>query len=255
MERRYACSLDIILWLFFFVIFSALFWNFANVFSMEWRCACGLGIILYFFSPILPCEFMSLFLHEMLSKCIDSGYLVGATPLTVFHWLFWNFADVFCMKWRYACGLGVILYFFSPILPCEFMSLFLHEILSKCIDSGYLVGATPLTVFHWLFWNFADVFCMKWRYACGLGVILYFFSHFFCFVNLVSFFFLHEMLSKCIDSGYLVGTTPLTVLHQLFWNFADVSCMEWCGFGMILGYFFYRSNFQLLINLFPQIAL
>ena len=38
------------------------------------------------------------------------------------------------------------------------------------------------------------------------------FSHFFCFVNLV-FFFLHEMLTKCIDSGYLVGATPLTVLH------------------------------------------
>ena len=28
------------------------------------------------------------------------------------------------------------------------------------------------------------------------------FSHLFCFVNLVSFT-LHEMLSKCIDSGYL----------------------------------------------------
>ena len=37
------------------------------------------------------------------------------------------------------------------------------------------------------------------------------FSHFLCFVN-----FLHEMLSKCIDSGYLVGTAPLTVFHQLF---------------------------------------
>ena len=44
------------------------------------------------------------------------------------------------------------------------------------------------------------------------------FSHFFCFVNLV--FFQYEMLSKCIDSGYLVGATPLTVFHQLFsaWN-------------------------------------
>ena len=40
------------------------------------------------------------------------------------------------------------------------------------------------------------------------------FSHFFCFVNLVVF--QYEMLSKCIDSGYLVGATPLTVFHQLF---------------------------------------
>ena len=41
------------------------------------------------------------------------------------------------------------------------------------------------------------------------------FSHFFWFVNLVCFF-LHEMLSKCIDSGYLVGPTPLTVFHRMF---------------------------------------
>ena len=51
--------------------------------------------------------------------------------------------------------------------------------------------------------------------------ILIIVSHFFCFVNLVSFF-LHEMLSKCIDSGYFVGATPLTVCHWLFWNSADV---------------------------------
>ena len=69
------------------------------------------------------------------------------------------------------------------------------------------------------------------------------FSHFFCFVTLVVF--RYEMLLKCIDSGYimyLVGTTPLTVFHWLFWNIADVSSMEWrcaCGFGIILGYFFF----------------
>ena len=34
----------------------------------------------YFFSLFLLCELN--FLHEMLSKCIDSGYLVGATPLS-----------------------------------------------------------------------------------------------------------------------------------------------------------------------------
>ena len=65
-----------------------------------------------------------------------------------------------------------------------------------------------------------------------------------------------EVLSKCIDSGYLVGATPLTVFHQLFWNFAVVFCMEWrCagGFGIFLWYLFlYLSNFQLLICLSPQ---
>ena len=41
------------------------------------------------------------------------------------------------------------------------------------------------------------------------------FSHFFCFVNLV--FFQCEMLSKCVDSGYLVG--------QLFLQFSN-NCFE-----------------------------
>ena len=54
--------------------------------GMEWRCTCGLGITIWlFFSLFLLCELKSLFLHEMLSKCIDSGYLVGATALTVLH--------------------------------------------------------------------------------------------------------------------------------------------------------------------------
>ena len=47
-----------------------------------------------FFSLFLLCELSLCFWHEMLSKCIDSGYIVGATPLTFFHGKFWNFADV-----------------------------------------------------------------------------------------------------------------------------------------------------------------
>ena len=42
----------------------------------------------------------------------------------------------------------------------------------------------------------------------------YFFSLFLLFD--LSLFFLHEMVSKCIDSGYLVGTTHFTVFHRLF---------------------------------------
>ena len=56
------------------------------------------------------------------------------------------------------------------------------------------------------------------------------------------------MVSKCIDSRYLVGTTPVTVFLQLFWNFADVFCMEWkcaCGFCIIL---WYVSSFQVLMS-------
>ena len=84
------------------------------------------------------------FRYEMLWKSIDSGYLVGASLFTVFLNCFKtlrNFADVFWMEWRCACGLGAI----------------------------------PLTVFLQLFWNFADVLCMEWRCACGFGIILWLF--------------------------------------------------------------------------------
>ena len=111
-----------------------------------------------------------------------------ATPLTVFHRLFWNFSDVFCMEWRCACALDIILWlFFSHFFCFVNLVFFQYEMLSKCIGSGYLVGATPLIVFLQLFWNFADVFGMEWRCACSLSITLIIFSHFFCYVNLVSY--------------------------------------------------------------------
>ena len=53
--------------------------------------------------------------------------------------------------------------------------------------SGYLVGA-----FHQLFWNFSDVFCMEWRCACGLDIILWLF--FLTFSFLWTVFPRYEML-------------------------------------------------------------
>ena len=41
---------------------------------------------------------------------------------------------------------------------------------TKCLDSGYLVCATPHTVLCWSFLNFPDVFVMVWRCACGLDI-------------------------------------------------------------------------------------
>ena len=46
------------------------------------------------------------------------------------------------------------------------------QILWQCIDSGYLVSATPHTILYRSFWNFAHVFAMVWRCACGLDIIL-----------------------------------------------------------------------------------
>ena len=41
------------------------------------------------------------------------------------------------------------------------------QILWKCIDSGYLVSATPHIILYWSFWNFAHVFAMDWRCTRG----------------------------------------------------------------------------------------
>ena len=97
------------------------------------------------------------------------------------------------------------------------------------------------------FWHGMEM-CMWFGYNT-----LIIFSYFFCYVNLVSF--LREMLSKCIDSRYIVGASPLTVFHRMFWNFADVFCMERrcaCGFDNFfslfllceLSLFFYMKCYQ-----------
>ena len=84
---------------------------------------------------------------------------------------------------------------YNPLLifsPFFFVNLVFfwggYEMLSKCIEGGYLVGATPLTVFHRLFLKlyrfvlYGMKICM-WFWYNTLIVV----SHFFCFVNLVSF--------------------------------------------------------------------
>ena len=105
--------------------------------------------------------------------------------------------------------------------------------LSKCMDSAYLVGATPPTVFHRLFWNIADAFYMEWRCACGLSIILwlFFFSHVFCFV----FFCM-----KCYQSIKTVGTLWAQLLLQF-----STDCLKLCRcflHGMkIFIFFWYKS--------------
>ena len=96
-------------------------------------------------------SFLTFFLHEMLSKCVDSGYLVGTTPLTVFHLppIILKHCRCFLHEMKLCMWFWYNTLFFSLFLLCELsLSFFLHEMLSKIIDSGYLVGATPLTVLH-----------------------------------------------------------------------------------------------------------
>ena len=117
-----------------------------------------------------------------------TGYLVGATPLTVFHRLFWNFSDVFCMEWRCVCGLNIILWlFFLTFLLCE-LSLLLVWIAIKVYRQWVPCGSNssysfpPIVLIHCRCFQHGMKMCMWFGYNT-----LIIFSHFFYFVNLVSF--------------------------------------------------------------------
>ena len=71
----------------------------------------------------------------------------------------------------------------------------------------------PGTLWAQLLQLSTDCFEVKMCMQFGYNPLIIF-PHFFCFMNLV--FYRYEMLSKCVDSGYLVGATPLTVFHRLF---------------------------------------
>ena len=104
---------------------------------------------------------------------IDSGYLLSATPHTSLYRSFWNFAHVFSMVWRCACGLDVILALifvtFSTLWTLSFSDLRFYE---SVVTVGTLVSATPHTILYRSFWNFAHIFSMVLRCACGLDIIL-----------------------------------------------------------------------------------
>ena len=158
---------------------------------------------------------------------IYHGCLVSATPLTVFYWFFWNFADVFFMVWECASGLDIIVglffitfstlwtYFSSSMyrqwVPCErnssynFIPIFLK--LCTCFLHG-----------------------LKMCICFGYNPCIYF-CYFFHFENFVIFW--PQILWKCCDSGYLVSATPHTILYWSFWNFVHVFAMVWrCAYGL-----------------------
>ena len=164
---------------------------------------------------------------------IYPGCLVSATPLTVLYQSFWNFADVFIMVWGCAYSFDIIVRLFF-ITFFHFVNLVIFR--PQCIDSGYIVSATPYTILYRSFWNFAHVFSMVWRRAYGLDIILELcFVTFFHFVNFVIFW--PQILWKCRDSGYLVSATHHTILYRSLWHFAHVFVMVWrcaCGLDIIL---------------------
>ena len=87
-----------------------------------------------------------IFWPQILWKSRDSGYLVSATPHTILYQSLWNFAHVFTMVWRCAYGLDIIHELIFVTFSTLWTLSFWPKILWKCIDSGYLVSATPYTI-------------------------------------------------------------------------------------------------------------
>ena len=208
---------------------------------MVWGCACGLDIIVrlflslfelsHFFTSMnkewVPCERNSSYNFILIFLKLCTGFLYG---LKMCIWFGYNPCINFCHFFHFAN--------FVISWP---------QILWKCIDSGYLVSATPHTILYWSFWNFAHVFAMVWRCACGLDNRWINFCHFFHFVNFVIFW--PQILWKCIDSGHHVSATPYTphaYLHSTLHIFLKM-CI-WFGFNPAVN--FCHFSFLLTLSFF-----
>ena len=172
---------------------------------------------------------LSVYLSVCLSVNIYCGCLVSAAPLTVFYWSFWNFADVFFMVWGCACGLDIIvgLFFITFSTLWTFFVIFRPQCIQwvPCErNSSY---------------NFIPIFLKLCTcFLHGLKMCIWFgynpciyFCYFFHFAKFVIFW--PQILWKCCDSGYLLSTTPHTILYWSFWNFVHVFAMVWrCAYGL-----------------------
>ena len=180
-----ACGLDIIVRLFLslFPLFELI--HFSTSVYRQWvpcernssynyipiffkLCTCflhGLKMCMWFgYNPCINfCHFFHIanfviFWPQILWKCCDSGSLVSATTHTILYRSFWNFALVFAMVWRCAYGLDIILELIFDTFSTLWTLSFWPQILWKCIDSGYLVSATPYTISCLSLSNFAHLF-------------------------------------------------------------------------------------------------
>ena len=97
---------------------------------------------------------------------------VGFIPDRFVHPTGFNFADILCMVWRCACGLDIMLIFFSSFsYTCE-LSIF-------CLNNIHLLCATPSIGFDLSVWNFAGIFYKVWGCAWSLDLNLIFTYLFF----------------------------------------------------------------------------
>ena len=122
-----------------------------------------------------------------------------------------------CMWFGYNCW--IIFYHFF-----HFVNLVIFQ--PQCIDSGYLVSATPHTILYQSFWNFAHVFSMVWRCAYGLDMILAFIFVTFSTLRTLSFSDL-----RFYENVVTVGTLWAQLLIQFYTDLFETLCMfsPWSG--------------------------
>ena len=139
---------------------------------------------------------------------------------------------------------------------CE-LCHFLTSDSMKVYRHGYHVSTTPHTIYYWSFWNFAHVFSMVLRCACGLDIILeLFFVTFFTLWTFVIFW--PQILWKRIDSGYIVSTTPYTISILSSCSFAHLFfhglkiCM-WFGFNPAINFCHFSTLLTLSFFSFSQV--
>ena len=162
-------------------------------------------------------------------KCCDSGYLVSATPHTILCQSFLNFAHVFPMVRRCACGLDIILDLifvtFSTLWTLSFSDLRFYE----SVETVGTLWAQLLIQFYTDLYETLHMF-LPW---CG-DVHMVWNNPWINFCHFVIFW--PQILCKCIDSGYLVSTAPYTISCLSLCNFAHLffhglkMCM-WFGFN------------------------
>ena len=114
------------------------------------------------------------------------------------------------------------------------------------MDRGYLVGATSPTVLYRFFQNITGVQVMVWRYACGLDIILRFFCHFFCKLNLA--IFLTLSITKLMDVWYLGAQ----LLLQLIPILSKLHCFFGHGLKICM---WLRYNPKIIFVTFLQVEL
>ena len=150
------------------------------ILSKLYRCfSHGLKICMWFgyYPEIIFCHFFrNLNLVIFRRFYYQSEKIVGtlcAQLLLQFYIDSFETSQVFCtwsedmhVVWIYSSD------YFLTLFRQLNLAIFLTFLLSKWMDSGYLVCASPPTVLYWFFWNFTGVLDMVWRYACGLDIIL-----------------------------------------------------------------------------------